>query len=262
MNKTLLRGLVAGGAALFTAAAYGPSVSAQAQAPAPAAKAPQTYQVSLAQANKSGASGSGTVTINGNNVTVNFRATGLSPNLAHATHIHVGGQGVCPSPTADTDKDGFVNVKESEPFIGPMKVSLTVSGDTGTGSGLALDRMPKADAQGNLAYNRTFALPAGTTAADMQKASIDIHGISSLFNDKAKYDGDKKSDLDSKLPFETTVSAACGRLSSAPAGGPNTGIGSTAGLESPALLAFGAAALVGATALVLYSRRPIVSGRN
>ncbi len=256
LNRVATRSLAAGGAALLVAALWSPAVSAQANtAPAVA----QTYQVNLTQLNKSNASGTATVTINGNNVTVALRATGLSPNLAHAQHIHVGGQATCGVNATDTDKDGFISSKEAEPATGPIKVSLTTSGDVAPGSALAVDRMPKADARGNLSYNRTFALPSGVTAADMARATIDQHGISALFNDKAKYDGDKKSELDNKLPFETTAIATCGKLTSTPVGAPNTGIGSTTGIESPALIAFGAAAVAAAAALVFYSRRPLGS---
>ncbi len=265
MKKTILRSLAAGGAAVLTAAMFSPAVSAQTPAPAPApapAAAAQTFQVNLTSLNKSGASGSAVVTLSGTNVTFDIRATGLSPGLAHLQHVHIGGQAICPSPTADTDKDGFVSAKEAEPFVGPLRISLTASGDTAAGSATALDRYPKADTRGQLTYKRTFAVPAGVTAADMSRATIDLHGISTLFNDKAKYDGDKKSTLDSKLPFETTVPAACGKLNSTPTGSPNTGIGSTAGIESPGLLAFGAAALAAAVALAIYSRRPLTGGRS
>jgi Cu/Zn superoxide dismutase len=224
-------------------------------APASAQAATQTYQVNLTQANNSGASGTATVTLSGNNAKVSVRATGLSANLPHVIHIHVGGQNVCPTAAADTDKDGFVNVKEATPYVGDMKVALTTSGDTSANSGLATDRAPKADAKGNLSYDRSFALPSGVSAASMAKSTIDIHGISSLFNDKAKYDGDKKSDLDNKLPFETTVPAACGVLSTTPVGGADTGVGSTAGIENPGLLVGGTLAIIGGAAAFLYSRR-------
>ncbi len=266
MKKTLIRSIATGGAAVLVAAVWSPVVSAQAQsktpAPAAAPAASQTFQVNLTQQNKSNASGSATVTLNGTNVTVNLRATGLSPNLAHAQHIHVGGQATCAVPGADTDKDGFVSSKEAEPATGPVRIALTTTGDVAPGSALAVDRFPKADASGNLTYNRTFALPAGVTAANLAQATIDQHGISALFNDKAKYDGDKKSDLDNKLPFETTAIATCGKLTSTPVGAPATGIGSTAGIESPVLLTFGAIALVGAAALVIQNRRQSFNGLN
>lgn len=258
MKKTLLRGLAATGAALLVTAAYSPAVSAQTTQSSTTA---QTFQANLTTQNKSGASGTATLTLSGNNLTVDLRATGLSPNLAHAQHIHVGGAGACPTPAADADKDGFVSSKEGEPAIGPIRVSLTTSGDVSSGSALTVDRFPKANAQGVVTYKRTFALPSGVTAADMRRASIELHGIASLFNNRSQYDGDKKSELDNKLPFETTVPAACGVLTATPAGGPDTGLGSTTGIEAPAALAFGVTALVAAAVLYLYSHRPTVRGR-
>lgn len=256
MKKYLIRGAAASGAAVLLAAAMSTAVSAQAPAPAS-----QTYQANLVQQNKSAASGSATVTVTGNNVMVKIRSTGLSPGLAHIQHLHIGGQGICPSPAADTDKDGFINSKEAESFVGPIRVSLTTTGDTAVGSALAVDRMPKADARGNLSYDRTFALPAGVTAADMTKATIDQHGVASLFNDKAKYDGDKKSDLNASLPFETTAVATCGKLASAPTGSLATGAGATSGLESASQIAVGAAALLTATVVALYARRMASANR-
>lgn len=257
MKKIIQRGLIAGTAAILAAVAYGPSVSAQSSS-----SAPQTFQVNLAQANKSGASGTATLTLTGNSLKVSLRASGVSANQAHALHLHAGGRGACAATNADGNRDGFVDSKEAESAVGPIKISLTNSGDTAPGSALAVDRMPKADNRGNLSYDRTFNLPSGVSAADMQRATIDIHGISSLFNDKARYDGDKKSELDNRLPFETTAIAACGALASAPNGTLNTGFGSTAGIESPVLLTAGAIALMGALGLVVYSRRPFAADRK
>jgi hypothetical protein len=250
MKKYLMRGAAVSGAAVLMAATMSSVVSAQSAAPAS-----QTFQANLVQQNKSGASGSATVTLSGSNVTVRVRATGLTAGQAHAQHLHVGGQGVCAPASADTDKDGLIGNKEAETSVGAIRVALTTAGDIAPGSALAVDRMPKADARGNLAYDRTFALPAGVTAADMSRATIDLHGVGSLFNDKAKYDGDKKSDLDTKLPFETTAIASCGKLASAPTGGLATGGGATAGLESASMIAVGAATLLTATVVALYARR-------
>lgn len=254
MQSLITRGLTV--SVLATIAATGITSAAHAQAPATAST--QTLQANLVQQNKSGASGTAVVTVTGNSVKVSIRASGLSPNLAHAQHIHVGGQATCPAPSADTDRDGFVNSKEGESAVGPIRVSLTTTGDMAAGSALAVDRMPKADGKGNLSYERTFTLPSGVSVSDLGKGVIEQHGISSLFNDKAKYDGDKKSDLDSKLPFETTAPATCGKLSVAPAGGLETGAGSIAGIESPALLAIGVTGLLAAAVLSL--RRSLPAG--
>jgi hypothetical protein len=257
MKSTLIRGIAASGAAVLAATAFSPAVSAQA-----ASTGGTTYHVNLTQQNKSGASGTATVTVNGNNVTVVVRGNGFSPNVAHATHLHTGGQGTCPAPSADANKDGYVDVKEAEPFAGTMKVALTTSGDTSASSGLAVDRAPKADAKGALTYNRSFTLPTGVKGADFAKSTLDIHGITGLFNDKAKYDGDKKSELDNKVAFEVTVPAACGQLTTSPTGGASTGAGSINGIESPALFVAGIVAIFGAAAAAYIARKQVNSSNQ
>lgn len=247
----------AAGAFLATLACLPASASAQSAAPAS-----QTFQVSLSPLNNSGTSGSATLTLTGTQLKVSMKATGASANLPHALHIQVGGQAKCPVPAADKDGDKLINGTESIAYTGPAKVSLTTSGDTSAKSVLSVERMPKADAKGNISYDRTFTLPAGVTAADMTKASIDLHGISSLYDDKAKYDGSKKSDLYPALPFEATVPAACGVLSSAPTSGAATGAGSVDGIESPALFVAGAAALAAAGGAVIIARKQLANGRD
>jgi hypothetical protein len=257
MKSTLVRGLVVSGAAFLAATAFSPIVSAQA-----ATTSSTTYQVNLTQQNKSGASGTATITVSGSNVLVSIRGNGFSPNVAHAAHLHIGGQNACPATTADTNKDGYVDTKEAIPSIGTLKVSLTTSGDTSANSALATDRAPKADAKGALSYNRSFTLPSGVKPADLAKSTLDVHGITSLFNDKTKYDGDKKSELDSKVNFETTVPAACGVLTTSPTGGAATGVGSISGIESPSLFIAGAAAILGAAGAAIIARKQLSSNNR
>lgn len=260
MKKLLSRSLAVGAAGLLAAAVSSSAVSAQAAKPSTTMTAkPVTYQVNLRSLNNSGASGSAVVTVDGRNVTVDMKAAGLSPLLAHAQHIRVGGQAACPTPAADADKDGVVSAKESESAVGAIRVSLTTAGDVSASSALAVDRMPKADAKGNLSYKRSFVLPTGVNATDLSKATVEVHGISTLSDNKTAYDGAKKSELDAKLPFEATAPAACGKLSSSPNGGANTGFGSTDGIEAPVALAFGTAAIIGAALIVVLGRRPLNS---
>jgi hypothetical protein len=89
----------------------------------------------------------------------------------------------------------------------------------------------------------------------MNNAVIMQHGISELTGDKAKYDGTKKSELDNKLPAETTLPSACGKLTAVPAGGVATGGGSTAGIEHTGLFATGAIALIAAGSMTLLHLR-------
>ena len=181
----------------------------------------QTYTTTLNSLNGSGASGTATVTVNGNQATVDIQSSGLTPGAPHAQHIHIGGQNICPPASADTDGSGAISVAEGAPFYGPIAVPLTTTGDVSPKSALAVDRMPTADANGNLSYSRTFTLPSGTTPADIANGVIVQHGID--FNGNGKYDMSAGvSSADPSLPFEATAPATCGKLV-AMTSMPNTG---------------------------------------
>lgn len=191
----------------------------------------QSFTAQLAVLNASGATGTGTATLNGDQLTVELHSTGLAPNLPHAQHLHIGGTHTCPVAAADLNKDGIIDTTEGAPSYGPIKVSLTTSGDVTDASGLAVDRFPKADANGKLDYTRTFALPPGVTAADLKDAVVVQHGID--IDKSGKYDGAAKSDLDPSLPQEATVPADCGKQVAAAAAAPTTAAGSAPAAASP-----------------------------
>jgi len=252
--KPTFRKLVLGVSIILGTTTLSPVFAANVSAQA-ATTASTSYQVNLTQLNNSGTSGTATVSVDGNNATVTVRATGLSPNRAHATHIYVGGQAKCPTASADTNKDSYIDNNEAKSSRGDLRVSLTTSGDTSANSALAFNRMPVADKDGKVAYSRTFALPSGVKAADLAKATLSLQGISTIFGSKVIYDGDKRSELTSDHAFETTIPAACGKLSTSPIGGAATGVGSINGIESPALFMTGAIALAGAVIAGTIARK-------
>ncbi|MBC7512382.1 hypothetical protein H7142_01840 [Candidatus Saccharibacteria bacterium] len=217
-----------------------------------------TYQANLTALNKTDDRGNSTAAITSDgNGKYTVKVTGASANLAHAQHIHVGGTNTCPDPSADKDKDGFINTSEGEPFYGPIEISLTTSGDTSKDSGLAVDRFPMADAKGNVTYERSFALPAGVTEDMLAKGVVVQHGASELFNDKTKYDGTKKSDIPGSeaLPLEATIPSSCGKLQSMPVGGAGTGDGGASEVVNTTSYAIGGTALLAAGALYLARRK-------
>ncbi|MDQ2972858.1 MAG: hypothetical protein M3Q79_00030 [bacterium] len=172
-----------------------------------------TYEAKLKQLNGSGVRGDLYAMVDGDQATVRLVTHGASENLPHAQHFHIGGNSQCPSPSADTDGDGFISSVEGAPSYGPVMVSLTTTGDVDASSGLAVDRFPVASSDGTVTYERTFTLPAGVTAADVANGVVVQHGISDLFEDPNVYDGAKRSTLgDMTLPFEATVPSACGDL--------------------------------------------------
>ena len=159
--------------------------------------------------------GSGTafVTVHGTRLDVRMRATGLLADAPHAAHIHFGAEArhECPRATDDTDGSGTLNTSEGGPAYGPVRVSLTRTGDTSPASGLAVDRFDTAPG-GRLSYQRGHIKVSQGVAKAVTEgyAVIVIHGVD--HNHDGTYDGATPSDLDSALPTEATDPALCGRV--------------------------------------------------
>ena len=210
-----------------TAAAVGLGL---ALAPAASAQeAGQQLQADLTEQNGSGAQATVTVTVNGTEMTVKIEGSGFTPGESpHAQHIHgvVGGDNSCPTAAEDADGDGIVTTTEGAVRYGPSLVSLTTEGGMAPDAdALAVDRMPVADANGNLAYSRTFEVPA-EVADNIDALHVVQHGVD--FDGSGAYDGDRVSDLDPSLPAEATDPADCGELVAMPTGGVQTGGGAMA----------------------------------
>jgi LPXTG-motif cell wall-anchored protein len=236
-----------------------------------AAHADESLQVRLLELNRSGASGTATLTATDNgDLKVSIRGRGLVPNSPHAQHLHGSTDGMdfhCPDMSADADGDGYLTVEEGMPDYGNIFISLTTKGDTTPASGLAVDRMPTADAKGNLTYDRTIPaaeLPEGTIK-NLRDLHVVQHGIDA--NNNGKYDlgtlGEstlaKSAGLDG-IPEEVTDPATCGMISGAaagsvPVGGVATGDGSTRTGNQAPLYALGGVSLLGAFGAFLARRR-------
>lgn len=228
------------------------------------AHADQKVTFKLDELNKSGASATATVTARDDgSLHVKITGSGFTPNSPHAQHIHGAAHShnfFCPPASADKDGDGQVATEEGLPQYGDVFVSLTTKGDTSKKSGLAVDRMPVADAKGDLSYERTIpasALPKGTVDS-LQHLHIVQHGLDANGNDKYDMEALGESVFAKSLgvngiPEEATNPATCGEV--AAMGGVETGAGSTSGVENAGLLAAGGFALLGAGAVFLVRRR-------
>ncbi|MGH3321913.1 MAG: CHRD domain-containing protein [Streptosporangiaceae bacterium] len=222
-----------------------------------AAASGDSFQATLSQVNDSGASGMAWVTLNGDQATVKVNADGLVAGMPHAQHIHIGGKHVCPTSSADSNGDGVVSTVEGQPAYGAIKESLTTKGDHSPDSALAVKRFPTAPG-GSESYARTFTV-SSSVASQIRNgnAVIVVHGIDT--NGNGKYDTDAgKSPLDKSLPLEATAPTMCGTVSAMPAGGVQTGGGSTAGTEDAGLFAVGGALVIAAGAglgTIAYRRR-------
>lgn len=157
-----------------------------------------------------------------NRVQVKVRVSGVSPGLPHAQHLHgvLGGSNACPTPEDgfddDITDDGFTETLEAAPAYGGVQVSLTTSGDTSGASALTVGRMPVADADGTLSYDRSFVVPEDVWAS-LGSLHYVVHGID--VGSSGAYDINDQigesplaialglDDLD--IPFEATIPAGC-----------------------------------------------------
>ena len=147
-----------------------------------------SYTAQLGSINDSEASGTATVSVQGDMLTVNVMAQGMTPNQEHPQHIHGltnGEEGTCPPASADADEDGIITIPEGAPFYGEVL--------------LPLDDFPMADENGNISYEKSFMLgendiPTAEALGDLEDRVIVLHGLTN--NDE----------------YVATIPVACGEL--------------------------------------------------
>lgn len=231
-------------------------------AAAPAnADSTSSYQATLSSINGSGASGDFMLSLNGSKATITEHVSGLAASFGgaaypHVQHIHGDAQGMCPTMSADTNKDGVISTTEGAPAYGGILTTLSTSGDTSPASGTNIKIAPSG---ASYSYSRTIDLDAKSIEALRDgTAVIVVHGLDpSKLSKRAQ---SEKSDLVPSLPLAATSPALCGRvlpsqMASMPNGGVATGGGSTSGVQDQGLLYAGGALLVGAGALLAGRRR-------
>ena len=171
----------------------------------------------------------------------------------------------------DTDGDGALTNEEATGEYGTVFFALTTSGGATPQDGLAVDRMPVADSQGRLNYERTFSADTVPDGLLEHLSSLHVvqHGIDVNNNDKYDVEALGVSTFAESLgapgvPEEATNPASCGvvqgaGMSGRPRGGVETGGAPGAELNAP-LAAAGAALLLlaagFAVSAVPRSRRP------
>lgn len=214
-------------------------------------------------------SGQAMAEISGTNLSFTLAAQGLLDGSPHAAHIHFGADARNECPTADDNNaealegesapEQHFTTTEGAPAYGPIVVSLTTEGDTSPDSGLAVERFA---ATGDFEYSRGDV----QVSEDVGQAIVDGKGVVVVHG--VDYDGDGAysagergvSDLDPSLPGEATDPALCGVLEASqmgemPAGGVETGGGSTTGIENAGLIGVGALAAAGGGGALLLARR-------
>lgn len=251
----LLVGLAALPAALLTVVVSSPVFAAD----------PPAYQIDLAPLNDSGSTGTALLSLRGNALTVWIKSEGLVPGQPSAQHLHGSTDGhdfQCPDDGDDTNGDGILDNTEATVHYGDINISLTESGATDAGSGLAVDRMPVADAQGKVSYKRTITV-GQDVVEHIKDLHIVQHGIDPNDNGKYDFEGAGKSELDPKLPQEATAPSNCGVVKGAAVGSvPIGGVETGGGVEDRTSIgvatgAAGAASVAAAGVLVLARRRMV-----
>lgn len=189
--KSIIRSVFIGSMVVFTASCSAPDeevmnsadlqTSLDAEKKAEAAKA-KMYSVDFTALNGSGVAGSAELTLIGDELTVKVNATGLEPNMVHPQHIHGFSENkansTCPTPAADTNGDGLVDLVEGLPSYGGVLLELYVP----------IDKFPVADANGVLTFERTFTLGetefaeegeliSASNLSPLQNRTIVLHGM-------------------------------------------------------------------------------------
>ena len=148
----------------------------------------------------------------GNDVSVLLRASGVSPELPHAVHIH-GHEAndeiaKCPGASHRDDlvDDGLIETVEGLEDYGPVQVSFTTEGDTSADSVLALDRVPVGAANGSFTYRRTIEVPKDVSNR-LDEKHIVVHGQD--INGDGAYGG-RTTALGA--PLEGELPVACGEI--------------------------------------------------
>lgn len=229
---------------------------------APAHAAGTSYQATLNPLNHATGSGMITISLQGDSATIKESWSGLAASFGgspypHVQHIHVGGQGHCPTTAADANGDGVISTTEGAAAYGGIGATLSVSGDTSPAAGTNIKIAPSGSSTN---YSRTIQLSSTTADAIRSgNAVVVVHGLDPATLSK-KAQGEK-SDLVPSLPLAATSPALCGVVSAMPTGGVATGTGSTAGIEHQGLLGLGGG-LVLAGGAALYGvrrRRPSIA---
>jgi hypothetical protein len=235
------------------------------------AVADTTVKAKLAEQNRSGVSGTVSLTaLDDGGLTVVIHSQGLVAGQPHPQHIHGsahGGHFGCPTLKAnDTDGDGVLTNEEATGEYGTIFLALTTRGGATPQDGLDVDRMPVADSQGRLDYERTFTAKMVPDGLLQHLSSLHVvqHGID--VNNNGKYDlaalGEStfaKNLGKPNVPEEATDPASCGVVQGAAAGKPGRGGVNTGGGLAPQLnvpLAAGGVSLVLLSVALLLMRRP------
>lgn len=156
-----------------------------------------------------------TFTIRGDSLTIDIKARGVAPDLAHLQHFHGfpdGRASACPTSAQDKNSDGVIDLKETEPSAGTTMVPFTADP---VSMAIVVNTYPTASANGDYHYTKTVSLSALEAAfgknyagqqLDLDKRVVFIHGIPA----STTLPSTVASLVD--IPAQVTIPIACGKI--------------------------------------------------
>lgn len=189
------------------------------------AKAPAAVEVYKSQINTvnqglagNAAKGTAEFRIAGDELLITVNAEGLTPDTMHMAHLHGfvdGKKAACASMSADSNKDGIVDVMEAMSVNGPELIPLTKDPKD---LKIKSTSYPKASKQGTIQYSTKVSMKKlqqnvqkklGIKTINLENMVVNLHGV----DEKTKLPGTVKSEM--KLPASMTVPVACGEIKKA-----------------------------------------------
>lgn len=161
------------------------------------------------------ASGKAEFRIKDDTIVISITAKGLTPSIMHLQHYHgftEGKDAVCPAKEQDVNKDGVIDLIETEKTSG---VTLVPFHDNPANLTIKTDTYPVAGSDGTVQYQQTVSLARlrvavkqkyGMSDVQLEKMVVFLHGV------------DPKTSLPASLrslpdvPGHVTLPVACGEI--------------------------------------------------
>jgi len=179
-----------------------------------------TYKAELSPLNSkttgSDARGEATFAVSGSQLTIHVSAKGVPPNMEHLQHFHGFAKGDrmsrCPTARDDTNRDGIIDIVETEPVAGTTMVPFD---NDPVGMSMVNDTFPRAGAHGSYSYEKTVSLKALEAAftkkfsgqkLDLGRRVVFLHGFPASTKLPATV-----ASLDD-VPAQVVLPIACGAI--------------------------------------------------
>lgn len=179
----------------------------------------QTYKVHLTGLNAgkigSAAEGDATLKVVGDRLEVRIKMNGVPANIEHWEHFHGftdARNATCATSAMDANKDGFIDLLETEPVSGTTMVPFN---DKPEEMQIPTHTYPHASARGNFEYTKlvplaqlaaTFGRTYAGQTIDLERRVIYVHGVPS--------DSGLPTTVGSlgPVPSHVTLPIACGKI--------------------------------------------------